>query len=176
MNSEEKKAHLDKLSASQDKLLATLTSLTEEQFIYKPATDSWSIAELVEHIILSEKGILRAINKFGATPAKEAVAPTIDIEKLKAAVDNRGKKYQSPEYFIPKGIFTHTAAAMEAFNTHRASMYDFITTTEISLKLIGFPHFVFGMIDGANWLLFMSGHCERHVKQMEEVVERYKNN
>ena len=48
---------LKELTDNQNRLLTFLGNITETQFSYQPF-DGWSIAGLIEHIILSEKGII----------------------------------------------------------------------------------------------------------------------
>jgi len=172
MNLEEKKVNLKNLADSTSRLLTTLSNTSDALFSHQPPDNRWSIAELVEHIILVEQGVLMGLKKFGASPAKETIVTELDHASIMARGRNRNRKIEAPAQFIPKGIFTTKAAAIEAFSTHRASIDTFINTTTLPLELIGFPHPALGMLNGFNWLSFMSAHCERHVLQMEEIVNK----
>lgn len=48
------------LAETRERLLSTLFGLAGEQYIYKPAPDRWSVAEILEHITLVERRILGA--------------------------------------------------------------------------------------------------------------------
>ena len=167
--SKEKKALVQELQDNQDRLLHFLETIDEELFVYQPPNNSWSIAGLVEHIILSESGIVKGIKKYGEMPSEKAVISALDPKQIREVAKDRSKTYSSPSPFIPKGIFNNKGMAIEGFITHRASLDKFITTTELPLKQISFPHFAFGVLDGRSWLLFMIGHCDRHIVQMEEI-------
>lgn len=164
----EKEICLKSLADTQKALLSTIELVSEEQFIAQPAKDKWSMAELVEHIILVDNSILKGLHKFGATPSTEPIVSKLAIENIVSAVSNRSRKIPAPKYFIPKGVFTTKAAAIEGFKGHRAKIDEFIKTTDLPLKFVGFPHPIFGMLNGLDWFVFMAGHCERHRLQMEE--------
>lgn len=166
--SEYKIGILKELTDNQNRLLAFLDDITETQFSYQPS-NGWSIAGLIEHIMLSEKRIIKGIQKFGENPNEKEVTASLTHKQIGEVTNDRSKKYDAPAPFIPKGIFTNKGMAIEAFNTHRTSMEEFITATELPLKQISFPHFAFGMLNGRSWLSFIVGHCDRHILQMEEI-------
>ncbi len=171
--SEYKIGILKELTDNQNRLLAFLGTITEAQFSYQPADGRWSIAGLIEHIILSEKAIIKGIQKFGEKPSEKEVVANLTHKQIEEVTNDRSKKYDAPAPFIPKGIFVDKGMAIEAFKVHRVSMEEFIRTTELPLKQISFPHFAFGMLDGRSWLSFIVGHCDRHILQMEEIKEAY---
>lgn len=174
MNSEEKKTLLAQLEKSKESLFTTLENVNKALFLYQPPNDRWSIAELVEHIILVDQRVLNGIQKFGSTPSEEEIITPFDNGELVKLVGTRTRKVEAPVYFIPKGTFLTKEAAIEAFEAHYASIYDFMNTTDLPLKRIGFPHALLGVLNGVNWLAFLGGHCDRHVEQMEEIKEAYK--
>ncbi len=168
MNKAEKEICLKSLANTQKALLDTLSTVSDQQFLSRPAKDRWSMAELVEHIILVDSSIMKGIHKFSATPSAEPIVSKLILEKIVDRVADRSRRIPAPKYFIPKGMFATKAEAIVGFKKHRASIDEFIQTTELPLKLIGFPHQIFGMLNGVDWLVFMAGHCERHRLQMEE--------
>ncbi len=168
MNKAEKEVCLKSLADTQKALLDTLETVSDKQFLARPAEDKWSMAELVEHIILVDSSILKGIHKFGTTPSTEPIVSKLILEKIVDRVADRSRKIPAPKYFIPKGMFATKAEAVAGFKKHRVSIDEFIQTTELPLKLIGFPHQIFGVLNGVDWLVFMAGHCERHRLQMEE--------
>ena len=167
---DKKIAILKTLSENQNALLATLKKVNADLFAYRPAVDRWSIAEIVEHIILVENGVLAGLKKAGMQPKQEAINKTISDEALSKMLGNRGRKIDAPAHFVPKGVFTDKATAIADFTAHRANLADFVHKTDLPLAYIGFPHFAAGMLNGFDWLVFMTGHCERHIMQMEEII------
>lgn len=168
MNAEKRATALKVLSDNQNALLAFLEKVDTNLFVHQPA-ERWSIAELVEHIILVEKGVLGGIQKAGTKPKEAPINKPLAEEKFRQLMRNRTRKIEAPTHFIPKGIFIDKATAIAAFNTHRVKVTNFVNTTDIALTHVGFPHMALGMLNGIDWIVFMAGHCERHILQMEEI-------
>ncbi len=171
---EEKEELISVLQSNQDRLLLVLDAINADLFLHRSSDDKWSVAELVEHIILVEKSVLKGIQKKGATPSEQEIASALDHSQMKEKAHDRSRKIDAPDPFIPKNIFASKETAIVAFKEHRKNIGEFITTTTLPLKQIGFPHFIFGMLNGMSWFLFMAEHCERHILQMEEIKENYK--
>lgn len=157
------------LENSEQAVKKVVERASEALFLKKPDDTSWSMAELVEHIIMVEKGVLGTIQKIGAKTAEEAITSKLDDKAIIKLISNRERKVKAPEHFVPKGIFTSKEIAIQGLRAHRAQIEDFITTTKLPLKNIGFPHFAVGMLNAENWFTFMAGHCERHAEQMAEI-------
>ncbi|MGB5435929.1 MAG: DinB family protein, partial [Maribacter sp.] len=67
------------------------------------------------------------------------------------------------------GKFGSYAKTLVAFMTKRAEHIAYMRTTKDDLRN-HYAQLPLGMIDGVQILLFMSGHTERHIRQMEEVL------
>ena len=173
MTSSERKILISHLAESKAGVLDLLENMDDSLFQYVPSEGQWSIAQIVEHIILVEKGILGKINSLATTAPSEVTAVQIDHQQLIGLLAARDRKAKSPESYIPKGAFTNTKEAITAFNEHRTDLETFLNTTSISLQTIVFPHFILGAINGLSWIAFLAGHCLRHVAQMKEVKEIY---
>jgi len=171
MTSLERKSLISHLAESQAAVLDVLENMDDSLFQYVPSEGQWSIAQIVEHIILVEKGILGKIKSLATTAPSEVAAVQIDHHQLIGLLTDRGRKAKSPESYIPKGVFTNTKEAITAFNEHRTDLETFLKTTTIPLQTIVFPHFILGAINGLSWMAFVAGHCLRHVTQMKAIKE-----
>ena len=54
LNDKERKMAVAKLTKTQDRFTSTLEGLSAEELNFKPTPESWSIAECVEHLAISE--------------------------------------------------------------------------------------------------------------------------
>jgi len=169
MTDNRRKEILSDLKNSEQAVTEVVERASEALFLKKPNETSWSMAELVEHIIMVEKGILGTIQKMGAKAAAEAIISKLDDKAIIQLISNRARKVKAPEHFIPKGIFSSKEIAIQGLRAHRAQIEAFITATKLPLKNIGFPHFAVGMLNGENWSNFMAGNCKRHADQMAEI-------
>ena len=159
------------LTKTQDRFTGTLEGLNAEELNFKPTPESWSIAECVEHLAISEGmfgGMLTGALKTPADPSKRDSVQISD-EKLMGMISSREKKVKTGEAFVPTGKFGSHEETVKAFLTMRGEYIAYLKTTTDDLRN-HYGQLPFGTIDGLQILLFMSGHTERHVAQMEEVM------
>ncbi len=166
----EKKFALNYMKQTKKQLLKSTKGLSENQLKWKPADSVWSIAECVEHITISEKNILDWIQgtlKQPADPSKRNEIKNTDEGIIKIITD-RGFKVKTREGFIPTGQFGNTWQTLDVFKERRATLISFTKSTQDDLR----NHYMdlpFGKIDVYQGLLFLTGHCERHTLQIEEL-------
>jgi len=156
------------LDESRERLLATVRKLSPSQLAFKPTADRWSVAECVEHIILVESSILRAIEK---TVQESADLPknALEDDALLARAVDRSEPVKGPERLMPTGRWSDDELFRE-FEAARKRTADFASTTSASLRESGFAHPRFGLLDCYQWLLLIPAHGERHRAQAEEVM------
>ncbi|MBD1260286.1 DinB family protein [Maribacter polysiphoniae] len=168
---EERDMALTELERTQDYLLNTLEGLTESQLKYKPSPESWSIAECVEHLSISEQmlgGMLTEALKTPADPSKRD-AVTLSDEDLLIMISSRENKVKTGKAFEPSGKFGSHDETVKAFLQKRGEHIEYLKTTKDDLRN-HYGQLPFATIDGLQILLFISGHTERHILQMEEVM------
>ncbi len=160
---------LSHLHGTRKLLLDQVAGLTDAQWKFKPADDKWSLAEVVEHLVLTEKGLFGMTVKVAEGPAV-ATAPankTTDEAILKM-VPNRDTKVKAPEMFVPTGRFGIGDPLVKQYKDARAATLDFTRTTRLDLR-----HHIsdspMGPTDCLQWLLFISAHNERHLAQIAEI-------
>jgi hypothetical protein len=152
----------------------SLAGLSPEAWLFRPAADRWSIAETAEHVALVEGSILRALTtRLADSPladAERAGQKAKDAQVTMAMFD-RSTRRPAPETVRPTGRFSEPGQASEAFATARASIIEWLTTTELDLRGLAVPHPALGLLDGKQWVLFAAAHCERHTRQILEVKQ-----
>lgn len=162
------------LHATRKMFLDAVAGLSEAQWNFKPAADRWSIAEVSEHIALSEDGIFELITKkILATPAaperKSEVA--INDETLQKRIVDRSTKAQAPEFLRPTNRWKTQAELVDHFKRSRDRNIAWVQTTRENLREHFFAHPMFKLLDAYQWVLLLSGHSHRHTLQLNEVKE-----
>lgn len=168
----ERDAVVKDLDASRQAFLASLQGLSEAQYRYKPAPDRWSIAEVAEHIVLADERLFGVITQkvMGApTDAKLLAQVPHDDARLRTMVTDRSKKVQAPEFLKPTGRFPTMESVQAAFGESRGKILTYAQTTQDDLRGHAAPHPLLKALDGYQWLLLLSAHCERHTAQIAEV-------
>jgi hypothetical protein len=161
---------LSALHASRKLFLDSVAGLSDAQLNFKPAPGRWSIAEIAEHVALSEQFIFQEADAALNSPAREKVAdPGKMDEKILAAIPDRSVKATAPEALRPQNHFKSAAEAVSAFKSLRDAHIKYLGETQDRLREHFFKNPVMGDVDAFQWILFMSAHTERHVAQILEV-------
>jgi uncharacterized damage-inducible protein DinB len=169
---QEREFALKNLQTTHDKFLQSIAGLSPKQWTFKPGPDRWSVAEVSEHIAVSESALLGLVQKqlmaSPAAPEKREQVKGKD-EMILQKIPDRSHKAQAPEFLRPTGRWPTEADLTKAFEESRKVTMDYVRTTNDDLRDHFFDHPVFGTLDGYQWLLLLSAHSERHTAQIEEV-------
>ncbi len=165
----EKKEGLAQLDRTRAGVIEATKGLSEAQWKFKPGPDRWSVAEVMEHIALSEDMLLENTSKkVMQAPAGKADRDykTADRVVLTAIAD-RTQKAQAPEPLVPTGRWS-PQEALDQFLKSRARTAEFLQSTpDLREHVVDSP--IGQPLDAYQWLLFTSAHSERHTKQILEV-------
>jgi hypothetical protein len=172
LSAKEREAALKSLQSTRDAFLQSIAGLSEKQWRFKPAPDRWSVAEVSEHIAVSESSLLGLVQtKFMTSPAapeKRAEAAGKD-EIVLTRVPDRSHKAQAPEFLKPTNRWATREELTKAFEESRKATMDYVRTTHDDLRDHFGAHPALGTLDAYQWILLISAHSERHTKQIEEV-------
>jgi uncharacterized damage-inducible protein DinB len=157
------------LEETRTAFLKSIENVDEAQWKHKSSPTVWSVAEVSEHIALSEETILGLIT----TQMVKAPAPKpgegISDEKLIAMITDRTQKAQAPEMLRPVNKWATKEALVKDFNAARDRTIEWVKSTPEDLRAHAAPHPAFGPLDAHQWLLLLAGHSARHTAQIEEV-------
>src|SRR5262249_13797786 len=151
----EREAALKDLDATRQAFLNALQGMTEAQFRFKPAPDRWSVAEVAEHITLSEGRLYGLVTeKIMHTPTSPELLAQVqhDDDRLRQAVTDRSHKFKAPEMLQPTGRFATLEAVRAAFTEGRDKTVAYVQNTQDDLRGHAAPHPVLKALDGYQWL------------------------
>ena len=172
LSAAEREAALKSLQDTHDAFLKSIAGLSEKQWKFKPAPDRWSVAEVAEHIAVSESMIFGMVQSrvmtSPAAPEKRAEVAGKD-EIILTRVPDRSHKAQAPEFLKPTNRWATREELTKAFEDSRKATMDYVRTTNDDLRDHFGPHPIFGSLDAYQWILLISAHSDRHTKQIEEV-------
>jgi uncharacterized damage-inducible protein DinB len=170
LTAKEREAAVRHLEETRDHFLRSINGLSEAQWNYKPAPDRWSVAEVAEHIALSESLILQLVTeRVLKTPATKQPAGSPTDETVIKTITDRSGKAQAPEVLKPAGKWATREALTRDFTDARARTIAYVRETQENLRAHAAPHPVLKAIDAYQWLLLLSAHSARHTAQIEEV-------
>lgn len=159
------------LNETKDNLLKTVKGLSDAQLNFKASPESWSVAECVEHIAISESvifGMMQGTLKEPANPAKRSEVKMSD-EQVKGMISSRERKVKTSEAFVPANKFGSVDGSIKEFSAKREASIEYVKTTQDDLRN-HFAQMPFGTMDSYQVILFMAGHSARHTAQAKEVM------
>ncbi len=167
----EREMAVKELTDSRDEMLSALDGLSEAQLNYKPDAETWSLAEITEHLAITENGIFGMVEQSLKTPADPSRRGEITMtdEQVLGFIEDRSTKVKTQKQMEPTGQFGDFEATLEAFKDSREDHIDYLKDTDDDLRN-HYAQLPFGTLDGLQVILFMSGHTDRHVQQMHELM------
>ena len=169
ITAEERENAIQLLESRKEMLLATVAGLSQEQWHFKPASERWSIAEIVEHLINVETLVLMLIPKVLAS--SEPITETLENNDLamQTRVAGRRNKVQAADRVRPTGRWQEQAELIAAYCAARDKTVAYSYGTQDDLRHHAGPHPTLGLMDCYQWLLFLCAHTERHLEQIREL-------
>lgn len=172
LSSDERKEAIKFMEETRKNFLDSVKGLSEAQWKFKAAPDRWSVAEVAEHIAVSEETLMNLVTerimKSPATPEKKEAAKGKDAQLRNQVVD-RSTKVQAPEMLKPTNRWVTQAELVKSFNTSRDKTINYIQTTQEDLRSHFGPHPILKDLDAYQWITLISAHCARHTDQIKEV-------
>jgi hypothetical protein len=170
LTQQERDTLLKHLDQTRQAFLASISGVSEAQWTFKAAPDRWSIAEVAEHIAISESTLLQLVtDRVLKSPAAPRDANAISDAKLLEGLLDRSNKFQAPEILKPASRWATRDALAKDFAAARDKTAAYVKATPDDLHGHSAPHPVFKTLDGYQWILLLSGHAARHTAQIEEV-------
>jgi hypothetical protein len=177
-------------------LAARVENLSEAQQTFRPAEGAWSIAEIIDHLSITEQNMVQLIGmllKKGEGVAATAATATpgdgddgsdggdgaqtaatahvfqpFSLDDFIAQVED--VKLTAPERVRPGGNVSLADALVNLGRT-RADIDAMRPRLESAdLGAATYPHPAFGEFNSAQWLAFIGLHERRHLRQIEKLM------
>jgi len=155
-------AHLDMTEAW---LVSELDALSPDQLSFHMTPESWSILEVVEHLVIAEPQYWQqALNSMKQAPSGKKPEAT-DAGILWYGID-RTNRQKTGEARVAKGKLSDIRSSLAEFRKLRKTIREYAaTTTEDPRSRM----LLEGNMDVYQWLLMISTHSQRHILQIREI-------
>jgi DinB family protein len=154
-------AHLD---MTENWLVSELDGLSEAQVNFRMSPESWTIAEVVEHLSIAEPQYWKQEEDALKQPATAYKSESTDAAILWYGID-RTNRTKTGEARVPGGR-APAKQSLASFRKLRATMMQMAKTSQDDFrgrKLLD------GNMDTYQWLLMISTHAQRHILQIKEI-------
>jgi hypothetical protein len=157
-------------------LESAASGLPYERWSERPAADAWSVAQVFDHLHLSESSIAKLLAKRIARAKEAGVGPerseasVLQTLEFFPVVD--GPKRQAPEMVVPRAD-VRAPEVHDALRRSRADLYAALRQGDgLALGEVTATHPALGVINLYQWVLFVGQHEARHTRQVEEIVRQ----
>ena len=154
------------LAQSDAALREAVAPLSSAQWSWKPGAATWSIAEIAEHLVLVERGILFRLR----TAPADGLEKTDGKERVLVNLTLRTVKFPAPARLVPTGKYPAQTDFEIDMSTARAATLAWVRDPDTHLQQHVMPHPAFGELHGLQWLLMIAQHTLRHIAQIREVM------
>ena len=170
MTEPEREKALALLTRTRQTLWEAVEGVTYDEAIWKPEAERWCILEYVEHLAISDDGLVALVQRIMTEPP---VAETPDEQrqrelKIRATPVPRGAN-KAPKSLQPPGRYADLGEAMQAFEAARERTLEFTRTVQGDLRSHFANHGVLGPLDAYQWLVGNARHVETHSGHIREL-------
>lgn len=144
-----------------------LEDLNESQWSRRPANGGWSIQETMEHIVLAMPAQIKGLEKALATESDEFKELRQRDGWLLSKITDRGVKVKTP--LEPQGSEMTKAEMLETYRAHGTRFLKILRNKKTEFR----SHYgksPYGEVDAYQLMIFIPGHVQRHLSQMEEIL------
>ena len=164
----------EEIDDTRARLVGAVEELTDEQLAFRPSPEKWTVAELVEHLSITERRLARMlgmlVGQLEAEAAREDGSPFAPVTVAEYVERASKEKYTAPEEIRPKGAPLPDSLAR--LRDSRAAIQDLRPRVErVDGTRAHFPHPAWGPLDLYQWLAFVGLHEQRHLSQIEALKE-----
>ncbi|QDI92067.1 DinB family protein [Salicibibacter halophilus] len=156
------------IQEARNDLLSGVEGLSDEQLNREVEEGRWTIAQVLEHLFLLEKGMTLTIEK---ELTNEDSQPARKKKPIELTLERSGQEREAPEQLQPSNAFMTFEEIKERLGQSRATLLERLRnvddTTVLAKKSAKHP--AFGTMDMEQWIEFIGLHERRHLQQIEEL-------
>ena len=164
---------LRRLDSIHSELLNTIVSIDDPLFSRSPSENEWSVAQIVHHLCLVERRVIKELEKQLANPPQKLSA----LRRLvpTSIVASRLVRVKAPKAMNPVDP-PAKEEIIENYNAARSKLKELcVVHGRQRLEQVIFKHPFLGDIDGSATISFVGYHEIRHFKQIKEVLKKLSN-
>lgn len=175
---------VSEVEAVRARVLECAASIDESLRVRRPADGAWSVAEIVEHLVLAEdfgmRGLWAAVEgarglagegRDGSSAGVELESMGRSIDEVFLSLDLPGRA-DAPDAVVPERAGRPTPYWAARLRAHGLLLAELARAmTDVGPRAVVMPHFLAGPLDGVQRLQFFRWHLERHLGQMERTIE-----
>jgi uncharacterized damage-inducible protein DinB len=169
---------LNYLDSERSQLFEAVKSVPTELRDQPPGPDRWSVAQVLQHLIIIEKRIGMGLTKWIGDAVAGGLGPELETSSVLNSLDlaliaDRSRPRNAPEEVRPDGNLDAASAWTALEQTRAALRAGVLPGDGLALGEVIQPHPVLGPINLYQWLLFVGSHEVRHTGQVREIASKF---
>ena len=141
----------------------------------RPLPDRWCVAEILDHLAISEHRVARILIKKisegrAAGLAAEEESSPIPASRRIALVRERQQRVMAPDGIAPRRDVKIDDAWAELGRSREALRAAALTGDGLALATLSYPHPLAGVLNLYQWIAFVGAHEARHAAQIREIA------
>ncbi|MBD2701221.1 DinB family protein [Spirosoma sp. BT702] len=161
----------NELNLQFTELLRMLSSLSEEELNQVPFEGSWTAAQVGDH--LSKGYNILPILSGNTEPANRPIDEKLD--GIRAVFLDFSTKLESPEEIVPDGGPFEKAELIGRLTTQTQLLTSFAQHNDLTLVCLDSELPQIGTLTRYEWLSFMGIHTQRHIHQLQKIIQHLNN-
>jgi DinB family protein len=161
--------HLDALDVARADLLTAVHATSPAQRAFRPARDSWSMVDVVEHLVLAEEGALLSLVKGPRPGARVTVRNRITVVLIRLYLSAGFRARVPASRLIPQG-----GVSLEELERRWAAVAGTLRDRVAGLGHADrhaprFRHPIAGWLPPASGFAFLVTHLAHHRRQIDRI-------
>ena len=146
----------------------------------RPEVDSWSVAEVLDHLAKAEGGVARLVERRLARAREAGLGPETEDSSVLRSLDDvldggladSPLPLEAPEIVRPQPDADAEAALAVLAGTRAALRAAVRAGDGLALGRVTAQHATLGELNLYQWVLFVGQHERRHARQVRAIGER----
>lgn len=162
------------LAADRATLRAAVDAVPPQFRDERPATDGWSVAQVLEHLaIVEERAVTIVADLAAQAPATDASRALPPSAFDRSALRDRTQRIEAPAPIQPTGTVDADAAWERLTRSRSALASALAAAADRDLGAVTRVHPRLGTLTGWQWVAALGGHEERHAAQIREIAAQH---
>jgi DinB superfamily len=154
--------------ADRQHILDRVQGLTQPQIDYKSSPETWSVGEVLHHLILIEVSISKLFNKL--IKENQRVIGARDVRRIEEMTYGADRPQQAPEFGMPAHGRLFGDLLTELVATRERTTQTLAKYTGDDPSEFRWTHQRFGDMGMAHWVRFIGLHEGHHLRQIERII------
>jgi DinB superfamily len=154
--------------ADRQRIRDCVQGFTQSQIDYKLTPETWSVGEVLHHLILIEVSISKLFNKL--IKENQRVIGASDAMRIEAMTYGAAGPQQAPEFGIPTHGRLFDDLLIELAATRKRTTQTLAKYTGDDPSELRWTHHRFGDMGMAHWARFIGVHEGHHLRQIERIM------